>query len=172
MNVHHYILKPKGLTPENTVMGINEIMKVLQHHCLHLGNCSSHRNHVFPDDGRKVRCFILALSRKCFICQKKKQNEKFHFFFSYSQWRGTDGCLLVIFLLVEPLGVSGWLRKEQPHCCFFLTDDRKAICCWSGDQQMFKSLRTAKELLEVLQINALNGFIQQVSAFIFSLHHG
>lgn len=32
---------------------------------------------------------------------------------------------------------------------------------------MFKSLRTAKELFEVLQINELNCFTQQVSTFLF-----
>lgn len=32
---------------------------------------------------------------------------------------------------------------------------------------MFKSLRTAKELLEVLHINELNCFTQQVSTFLF-----
>lgn len=61
----------------------------------------------------------------------------------------------------------GWLRKQQPHCCCFFTDYRKTICCLSGEQQMFKSLRTAKELFEVLQINELNCFTQQVSTFLF-----
>lgn len=74
-----------------------------------------------------------------------------------------------IFLPLEQLAVSvfGWLRKQQPHCCCFFTDDRKTICCLSGEQQMFKSLRTAKELFEVLQINELNCFTQQVSTFLF-----
>lgn len=79
-----------------------------------------------------------------------------------------DVCFF-IFLLLEQLAVSvfGWLRKQQPHCCCFFTDYRKTICCLSGEQQMFKSLRTAKELFEVLQINELNCFTQQVSTFLF-----
>lgn len=74
-----------------------------------------------------------------------------------------------IFLPLEQLVVSvfGWLRKQQPHCRCFFTDYRKTICCLSGEQQMFKSLRTAKELFEVLQINELNCFTQQVSTFLF-----